>query len=122
MILGAGCQQERPAYITAGEERYRLARVAYLAGDVGRDPDAKITKMKDGRTHLAHTAEHAVDLETRHRGGDRAGRRRRRHHDRPELPRDRRSSSSRCFGSRSAGRFLATMLVCCRRHCQSKSA
>ena len=27
-------------------------------------PDAKITKMKDGRTHLAHTVEHAVDLET----------------------------------------------------------
>jgi transposase len=28
------------------------------------DPDAQITKMKDGRTHLAHKAEHAVDLET----------------------------------------------------------
>ena len=28
------------------------------------DPDARITKMKDGRTHLAHAAEHAVDLET----------------------------------------------------------
>jgi transposase len=28
------------------------------------DPDAKITKMKDGRTHLAYKAEHAVDLET----------------------------------------------------------
>ena len=28
------------------------------------DPDAKVTKMKDGRTHLAHKAEHAVDLET----------------------------------------------------------
>lgn len=28
------------------------------------DPDAKITKMKDGRTHLAHKAEHAVDMET----------------------------------------------------------
>jgi len=28
------------------------------------DPDAKITKMKDGRTHLAHKAEHAVDLKT----------------------------------------------------------
>lgn len=26
------------------------------------DPDARITKMKDGRTHLAHKAEHAVDL------------------------------------------------------------
>ena len=28
------------------------------------DPDARITKMKDGRTHLAHKAEHAVDLNT----------------------------------------------------------
>jgi transposase len=28
------------------------------------DPDARITKMKDGRTHLAHKAEHAVDLQT----------------------------------------------------------
>ena len=28
------------------------------------DPDARITKMKDGRTHLAYKAEHAVDLET----------------------------------------------------------
>src|SRR5512137_336598 len=28
------------------------------------DADAKIAKMKDGRTHLAHKAEHAVDLET----------------------------------------------------------
>ncbi len=28
------------------------------------DPDAKVTRMKDGRTHLAHKAEHAVDMET----------------------------------------------------------
>lgn len=28
------------------------------------DPDAKIGKMKDGRTHLLHKAEHAVDMET----------------------------------------------------------
>ncbi len=28
------------------------------------DPDAKITKMKDGRTHLAHKAEHTVDMDT----------------------------------------------------------
>jgi transposase len=27
-----------------------------------QDEDARITKMKDGRTHLAHKAEHAVDL------------------------------------------------------------
>ena len=29
-----------------------------------KDPDARITKMKDGRTHLAHKAEHAVDMAT----------------------------------------------------------
>jgi transposase len=28
------------------------------------DPDAGITKMKDGTTHLAYKAEHAVDMET----------------------------------------------------------
>jgi transposase len=28
------------------------------------DPEAEITQMKDGRTHLAYKAEHAVDLET----------------------------------------------------------
>jgi transposase len=28
------------------------------------DPDARIAKMKDGRTHMAHKAEHAVDLQT----------------------------------------------------------
>jgi transposase len=28
------------------------------------DPDARVAKMKDGTTHLAHKAEHAVDMET----------------------------------------------------------
>lgn len=28
------------------------------------DPDAKITKMKDGRTHFAYRSEHVADLET----------------------------------------------------------
>jgi transposase len=28
------------------------------------DPDAKIAQMKDGSTHLAHKAEHAVDMES----------------------------------------------------------
>jgi transposase len=46
------------------------------------DPDAKITKMKDGRTHLAHKAEHAIDLENRRdrrRHGARRGRGRHEH-------------------------------------------
>ena len=47
-----------------------------------KDPDAKVTKMKDGRMRLAHKAEHAVDLETGRRGWrHRAGRRHRRHGD-----------------------------------------
>lgn len=29
-----------------------------------QDPDAKITKMKNGRTHLAHKVEHAVDMDS----------------------------------------------------------
>ena len=29
-----------------------------------QDPDAKVAKMKDGRTRLAHKVEHGVDLET----------------------------------------------------------
>src|SRR5450432_1224675 len=29
-----------------------------------QDADARITRMKDGSTHLAHKAEHAVDMET----------------------------------------------------------
>jgi transposase len=28
------------------------------------DPDARITKIKDGRTLLAHKVEHAVDMKT----------------------------------------------------------
>lgn len=29
-----------------------------------QEPEAQIVKMKDGRTHLAHKAEHAVDMDT----------------------------------------------------------
>jgi len=46
------------------------------------DPDAKVAKMKDGRTHMAHKAEHAVDMDTGTvLGVDGAGRQRRRHDD-----------------------------------------
>jgi transposase len=45
-------------------DRRRKKRMANQDWENPSDPDAKITKMKDGRTHLAHKAEHAVDLDT----------------------------------------------------------
>ena len=45
-------------------DRRRKKRTSNKDWENPSDPDAKITKMKDGRTHLAHTAEHAVDLDS----------------------------------------------------------
>ena len=45
-------------------DRRRRKRTSNKDWEHPVDPDAKITKMKDGRTHLAHKAEHAVDLDT----------------------------------------------------------
>ena len=45
-------------------DRRRKKRTSNQDWENPSDPDAKITKMKDGRTHLAHKAEHAVDLDT----------------------------------------------------------
>ena len=52
--------------------RQDLARIDRNRGGKGsnddwehpHDPEARIIKMKDGRTHLAHKAEHVVDLDT----------------------------------------------------------
>jgi len=45
-------------------DRRRKKRTSNTDWKNPSDPDAKITKMKDGRTHPAHKAEHAVDLDT----------------------------------------------------------
>src|SRR6058998_1982849 len=45
-------------------DRRRKKRTSNTDWENPSDPDAKITKMKDGRTHLAHKAEHAVDLDS----------------------------------------------------------
>jgi transposase len=45
-------------------DRQRPKKGSHAEWTHPHDPDAKITKMKDGRTHLAHKAEHAVDLDT----------------------------------------------------------
>jgi transposase len=45
-------------------DRKRKKRTSNKDGKSPADADARIAKMKDGRTHLAHQAEHAVDLDT----------------------------------------------------------
>jgi transposase len=65
------------------------------------DPDAKITKMKDGRTHLAHKAEHAVDLPIEP-GGRKYGSRTRTARDCDKPPRFTRRSFSSATGPPTA--------------------
>ena len=45
-------------------DRKRKKRMLNQEWKSPADEDARIAKMKDGRTHLAHKAEHAVDLDT----------------------------------------------------------
>lgn len=45
-------------------DRKRKKRVSNQEWESSSDPDARIAKLKDGRTHLAYKAEHVVDLES----------------------------------------------------------
>jgi transposase len=45
-------------------DRRRKKRVSNADWQSGSDPASRITKMKDGRTHLAYKAEHVIDLES----------------------------------------------------------
>jgi transposase len=45
-------------------DRKRKNKASNADWENPHDTDAKIAKMKDGRTHLAHKAEHAVDMDS----------------------------------------------------------
>jgi hypothetical protein len=45
-------------------DKKREKKASNKEWDSKTDPEAKIAKMKDGRTHLAYKAEHAVDLDS----------------------------------------------------------
>jgi transposase len=45
-------------------DRQRAKKTSNEEWEHPDDPDARITKMKDGTTHLAHKAEHAMDMES----------------------------------------------------------
>jgi transposase len=61
-VLGA--QLGLPSDLFCDLDRKRKKRTSNKEWKSPADEDARITKMKDGRTHLAHKAEHAVDLDT----------------------------------------------------------
>lgn len=46
------------------DRRRRKKRVGNAEWQSSSDPASRITKMKDGRTHLAYKAEHVIDLDT----------------------------------------------------------
>jgi transposase len=48
----------------AGLDRKRKKRTSNKEWKSPVDEDARVAQMKDGRTHLAHKAEHAVDLDS----------------------------------------------------------
>ena len=45
-------------------DRKRKKKGSNQEWESATDPDARIAKMKDGSTHMAHKAEHAVDMES----------------------------------------------------------
>ena len=45
-------------------DRRRKKRVSNAEWQSPSDPESRITKLKDGRTHLAYKAEHVIDLES----------------------------------------------------------
>jgi len=45
-------------------DRKRKKKTSNKEWEHPHDPDARVTRMKDGRTHMAHKVEHVVDMET----------------------------------------------------------
>lgn len=63
LARAAGHEEPTPDEL-ARFDRKRKKRTSNRDWRHPHDPDARTAKMKDGRTHMAHKAEHAVDLET----------------------------------------------------------
>jgi transposase len=60
----AGIENPTDADLRRFDRKRKGKKVSNDDWESPSDPDARITKMKDGTTHLAYKAEHAVDLET----------------------------------------------------------
>ena len=62
LARAAGIEDATPEQL-ARFDRKRKKKTSNRDWRHPHDPDARVAKMKDGHTHLAHKAEHAVDLE-----------------------------------------------------------
>jgi len=62
-MANEGVEEPTPAQRQRWDRR-RKKRVSNREWVNPHDPEARIPKLKDGRTHLAYKAEHAVDLDT----------------------------------------------------------
>ena len=61
LATAAGLENPTPEQL-ARLDRKRKKKTSNKDWKSPGDPDSRVAKMKDGRTHLAHKAEHAVDL------------------------------------------------------------
>ncbi len=59
-----GIQDPTPQDLGRRDRKRKGKKVSNKDWKSPGDPDARIARMKDGTTHLAHKAEHAVDLES----------------------------------------------------------
>ena len=60
----AGIEDPSDEELRRFDKKRKNKRVSNQDWKSGSDPDSRIIKMKDGRTHFAYKAEHAVDLES----------------------------------------------------------
>ena len=60
----AGLDEPTREELARFDKKRKSKRTSNKDWENPHDPDSKVTKMKDGRTHLAYKAEHAVDMET----------------------------------------------------------
>lgn len=64
MAEDSGMETPTKENLTRMDRKRKSKKVSYKDWESPTDPDARITRMKDGRTRLAYKPEHAVDLDT----------------------------------------------------------
>lgn len=64
LAKAAGLEEPSPEELARFDRKRKRKRTSNREWKHPHDPDARVAKMKDGRTHMAHKAEHAVDTES----------------------------------------------------------